>query len=196
MSWRPARYCSSATAGCEAASLSPATLMGSVSTQVPQLLGAALARLPAVLVLAAVAVLLTGLLPWESTALAWSAVALAEVVAVFGPPLLWPGWMMDISPFTQTPKLPGATVPAQPLLWLCGIALALSMAGLTGLRHRDLGDLGPSHLTGPARDWLVGYIQQSKELSQSAAAASTAQPPGTTSQNRPLQPPDQKRRTG
>lgn len=138
MSWRPARYCSSATAGCEAASLSPATLMGSVSTQVPQ----------------------------------------------------------DISPFTQTPKLPGATVPAQPLLWLCGIALALSMAGLTGLRHRDLGDLGPSHLTGPARDWLVGYIQQSKELSQSAAAASTAQPPGTTSQNRPLQPPDQKRRTG
>ena len=73
----------------------------------PQLLGAALARLPAVLVLAAVAVLLFGLLPWESTALAWSAVALAGVIAVFGPPL-WPARMMDISPFTQTPKLSGS----------------------------------------------------------------------------------------
>ena len=158
---------------------------GSVSAQVPQLLGAALARLPAVLVLAAVAVLLSGLLPWESTALTWSVVALAGVVAVFGPPLLWPGWMMDISPFTQTPKLPGAAVSAQPLLWLCGIALALSVAGLTGLRRRDIGDLGPSRLTGPARDWLADYIQQSKELSESSAAASTAQPPGTTSQDKP-----------
>src|SRR5215831_17359768 len=99
------------------------------------------------MVLPAVAVLLFGLLSWESTALAWSAVALAGVIAVFGPPLLWPAWMMDISPFTQTPRLPGGTVPAGPMLWLCGIAVALSVAGLSGLRRRDIGDLGPSRLT-------------------------------------------------
>jgi hypothetical protein len=65
-----------ATAGLSAG-LGYGILTGSVGTQVPQLLGAALSRLPAVLVLAAVAVFLFGLLPWESTALAWTAVALA-----------------------------------------------------------------------------------------------------------------------
>ena len=149
-------------------------LTGSVGTQVPQLLGAAAARLPAVLVLAAVAVLLFGLLPWESTALAWTAVALTGVIAVFGPPLQWPAWMMDISPFTQTPKLPGGTVPAQPLLWLCGIALALTVAGLAGLRRRDLGDLGPSRLSGPVRDRLADYVQESNQITP---AGGSAQPP-------------------
>ena len=163
------------TAGVSAG-LGYGILTGSASTQVPYLLGAALARLPAVLVLTAVAVLLFGLLPWESVALGWSAVALAGVIAVFGPPLLWPAWMMDISPFTQTPKLPGGTVPAEPLLWLCGIAVALSVAGLVGLWRRDIGDLGPSRLTGRVLDSLADYVQESNEIT--SAAGSAARPPG------------------
>ena len=163
------------TAGVSAG-LGYGILTGSASTQVPYLLGAALARLPAVLVLTAVAVLLFGLLPWESVALGWSAVALAGVIAVFGPPLQWPAWMMDISPFTQTPKLPGGTVPAEPLLWLCGIAVALSVAGLAGLRRRDIGDLGPSGLTGRVLDRLADYVQESDEIT--SAAGSAARPPG------------------
>ena len=127
------------------------------------------------LVLAAVAVLLFGLLPWESTALAWSAVALAGVIAVFGPPLQWPAWMMDISPFTQTPKLPGGTVSAEPLLWLCGIALALTVTGLAGLRRRDLGDLGPSRLTGSVLNRLADYVQESNQITP--ASGGTAKPP-------------------
>jgi hypothetical protein len=47
-------------------------------------------------------------LPWEGTGLAWSAVALAGMIAVLGPPLQWPAWTMDISPFTQTPSCPAA----------------------------------------------------------------------------------------
>ena len=163
------------TAGVSAG-LGYGIITGSDSTQVPYLLGAALARLPAVLVLTAVAVLLFGLLPWESVALGWSAVALAGVIAVFGPPLLWPAWMMDISPFTQTPKLPGGTVPAEPLLWLCGIAVALSVAGLVGLWRRDIGDLGPSRLTGRVLDSLADYVQESNEIT--SAAGSAARPPG------------------
>jgi ABC-2 type transport system permease protein len=142
-------------------------LTGSVSTQVPRLLGAALARLPATMVVAAVAVLLFGLLPWESIALAWTAVALVGVIGVFGPPLQWPVWMMDISPFTQIPKLPGGTVSAAPLLWLCAVALTISTAGLIGLRHRDLGDLGPSRPLGAVRDRIVVYT--SSEPSRQAA---------------------------
>lgn len=145
------------------AGLGYSLVAGSVSTQVPALLGAALARLPAILVLVALAVAFSGLLPWESIALTWTAVALSAVIAVFGPPLQWPVWMMDISPFTQTPKLPGGTVSAQPLMWLCGIALALTMVGLTGLRRRDLGDLGPSRLVFAALSPLAEYVRESKE---------------------------------
>jgi ABC-2 type transport system permease protein len=141
------------------AGLSYGILTGSVSTQLPQLLAAALAQLPAALVLAAVAVAVFGLLPWEATALAWSVVALVTVIALFGPPLQWPTPIMDISPFTQIPKLPGGTVSAQPLAWLCGIAVALGAAGLFGLRRRDLGDLGPSFGGGRVHGWLSDYLQ-------------------------------------
>jgi polyether ionophore transport system permease protein len=163
------------TAGLSAG-LGYGILTGSVGTQVPSLLGAALARLPATLVLAAVAIAVFGLLPWASVALAWSAVALVGVIAVFGPPLQWPAWMMDISPFTQTPKLPGAAAPAEPLIWLCGIALALTATGLAGLRRRDLGDLGPTGLAAPVRDWLADYVRESKEISGQAAADGAARP--------------------
>jgi ABC-2 type transport system permease protein len=73
---------------------------GSVSIQVPRLLDGAFAQLPVTMVVAAVAVLLLGLLPWESIALAWTAVVLVAVITVFGRPLPWATWMMDISPFT------------------------------------------------------------------------------------------------
>jgi polyether ionophore transport system permease protein len=171
-------------------------LTGSVTTELPKLLGAALARLPAAIVLPAVAVLLFGLLPWESTALAWTAVALAGVIAVFGPPLQWPAWMMDISPFTQIPKLPGGTVTAPPLLWLCGIALAISTAGLAGLRRRDIGDLGSSGPVSAIRDRIVAYAREDYGPSQQASARGMAQAPGTTDRNMPSQPSDQTRITG
>jgi ABC-2 type transport system permease protein len=142
-----------------AAGLGYGILSGSVSTQVPVLLGAALARWPAVLVLAGLAVALFGLLPWESTAVAWGVVAVVAFVALLGPSLQFPAAMLDISPFTQTPKLPGGTVTAAPLAWLCAIAVAFALAGLLGLRRRDLGDLGPSYRGGRLHDWLVDYLQ-------------------------------------
>jgi hypothetical protein len=130
------------------------------------------------MVLPAVAVLAFGLLPWESIALAWTAVALVGVIAVFGPPLQWAAWIMDISPFTRIPKLPGGTVSAEPLIWLSAVALAISTAGLAGLRRRDLGDLGPSRRGGAIRDRIVAYA--SFDPSQQAGGPGTAQPPKVT----------------
>lgn len=145
------------------AGLSYGILTGSVSAQLPQLLAAALARLPAALVLAGVAAAVFGLLPWEATAVAWSIVALVAVIAVFGPSLMWPAAIVDISPFTQSPKLPGGTVTAEPLAWLCGIAVAFGAVGLFGLRRRDLGDLGPSWRGGRVYNWLADYLQISQQ---------------------------------
>jgi len=153
-------------------------LTGSVSTEVPSLLAASLAKLPAALVLAALATALVGLLPWESVALAWAAVALTAVIAVFGAALQWPAWLTDISPFTQTPRLPGGPVPAQPLLWLCGVAVVLTAAGLVGLQRRDIGDFGPTtRAVLVVRDRLAEYVRESRKLSEAGTAAGVVQAP-------------------
>jgi ABC-2 type transport system permease protein len=160
-------------------------LTGSMSAEVPRLLTAALAKLPAALVLVGLAVALVGLLPWESVALAWTAVALTAVIAVFGTALQWPAWLTDISPITQTPKLPGGQVTARPLLWLGGIAVALAVAGLMGLRGRDVGDFGPSRLVFIARDRIAEYIRESRELSELGGAGGPAAPSAPSSQHPP-----------
>jgi len=101
--------------------------------------GAALAQLPPVLVLAGVAVAVFGLWPRACVPAAWTALGLVVFIDLFGPALQLSHWILDISPFTHAPRLPGGPVQAAPLLWLCGIALAATAAGLAGLRRRDIG---------------------------------------------------------
>jgi ABC-2 type transport system permease protein len=108
-------------------------------TQVPRLLGAALAQWPAVLAVAAVAVLLFGLLPETCAPGGWTALGLASVIVLLGPTLRLTPWIQDVSPFTHVPKLPGGTVSAAPLAWLAAIAVLLAAAGMVGLRRRDIG---------------------------------------------------------
>ena len=45
---------------------------------------------------------------------------------------------MDISPYTHLPHLPGGEVTATPLVVLTVVAAALAVAGLAGLRRRDM----------------------------------------------------------
>jgi ABC-2 type transport system permease protein len=112
---------------------------GSAGAEVTRMLGAAFAQLPASLALAAVAVLIFGLWPRAAVAGTWTVVGLVVAIALFGQVLQISHWVLDISPFTQTPRLPGGTVTAAPLLWLCLAALALAVTGLAGLRRRDIG---------------------------------------------------------
>ena len=113
--------------------------IGSAGPQVARMIGAAMGQLPSVLVLAGVAIALFGLLPRASVPGAWSALGLVVLINLFGQVLQLSHWVLDISPFTHAPRLPGGTVTAAPLLWLCALALAMSVAGLTGLRRRDIG---------------------------------------------------------
>lgn len=110
---------------------------GDIGKAVAQLLGSALVQMPAVWVLTGITVALFGLVPRLAT-LAWGALAAFLLLTELGAFLGLNKWAVDISPFTHVPKLPGGTVTAAPLLWLTAVAAALAVAGLAGLRHRDL----------------------------------------------------------
>ncbi len=110
-----------------------------VSTQVPRLVGAALAQLPAALAVAAVGAAFVGLVPKWSAPAGWAALAVCGFIGVFGPALSLPQAVLDVSPFTHVPKLPGGAFSIVPLAWLSGVALVLAAAGLLGLRRRDIG---------------------------------------------------------
>jgi ABC-2 type transport system permease protein len=110
-----------------------------VNTELPRLIGAGLVQLPAAAAVAAVAAAAVGLVPRWSAPVGWTVLGLCGFVGVFGPALNLSQWVLDISPFTHAPKLPGGVFSATPVLWLSVGALALAAAGLAGLRQRDIG---------------------------------------------------------
>jgi ABC-2 type transport system permease protein len=112
---------------------------GSAGPEAVRLLGAAMAQLPAAAVVAGVAVALFGLWPGACVAGAWTALGMVVVIGLFGPALQLSHWVLDVSPFTHAPRLPGGTVSAVPLLWLGLVALAFAAFGLAALRRRDIG---------------------------------------------------------
>jgi ABC-2 type transport system permease protein len=111
---------------------------GNAGHQVVALLGAGIAELPAALVVTGVAGLSFGLMGRVAVGAGWTAVGVAVALNLLGAGLQLSHWVLDISPFTHVPRLPGGTVSATPLLWLSGIALLLFAAGLAALRRRDI----------------------------------------------------------
>ena len=111
----------------------------STGPQVARMLGAAMAQLPASLVITGVAVALVGLLPGACVAGAWTVFGAVVVIDLFGQVLQLSHWLLDVSPFTHVPRLPGGTVSAAPLLWLCLAAVTFCALGLAALRRRDIG---------------------------------------------------------
>jgi ABC-2 type transport system permease protein len=112
---------------------------GDVGSQLPRLLGAALAQVPAAWLMAGVAVAVFGLAPRMAASAGWTVLGVIALLTLVGPTLRLPQWVMDISPFTHLPRLPGGSFTAAPLVWLAGVALVLAAVGLVGLRRRDLG---------------------------------------------------------
>ena len=111
---------------------------GGLGTQVPRLAGAGLAQVPAAWVMAGIAVALFGLVPRTVVAGAWSALGVAALITLIGPTIKLAQGVLDVSPFSHIPKLPGAPVTVAPLAWLVGVAVVLAVAGLAGFRRRDL----------------------------------------------------------
>lgn len=104
---------------------------------VGELVLAGLARVPAAWVLTALVMSVFGWAP-RFTSLVWGVyvafVALVEMGA------LWnlPAWLLDLSPFVHSPKLPGTTDVLVPLTALTLVAFVLAALGYVGWRRRDL----------------------------------------------------------
>jgi ABC-2 type transport system permease protein len=111
-------------------------ISGDVPGQVAALVGAALLQVPAIWVVAGVAVILYGMAP-RLTALSWGALVAFLLLGQLGQILQLPQWSLNLSPFTHVPT-PPEPISAVPLLILTVIAAGLVGGGLVGLQRRDL----------------------------------------------------------
>ncbi|MFV2112471.1 ABC transporter permease [Micromonospora sp. LOL_025] len=100
--------------------------------------GAALVRLPALLVVAGVVTALFGLLPRWSVALSWAALIAFLLLGQLGAVLDLPQAALNLSPYTHVPSAPAVDPAALPLVVLTGVGAALLVAGTAGFRRRDV----------------------------------------------------------
>lgn len=101
-------------------------------------LGGALAQMPAACVLTGIVVLAFGLAP-RLVAAGWVALVAFVLLGEFGSLFGFDQWVMDLSPFTHVPKIPGTSWSVTPLVVLTAVAALLIAAGLAGFRRRDVG---------------------------------------------------------
>ncbi|MFI7608307.1 ABC transporter permease [Micromonospora sp. NPDC049366] len=100
--------------------------------------GAALLRLPALLVVAGVVTTLFGLLPRWSVVLSWTVLLLFLLLGQLGAVLDLPQAALDVSPYTHVPSAPAVDPTAAPLVVLSVVAAALLATGVAAFRHRDV----------------------------------------------------------
>ncbi|HET7279533.1 MAG TPA: polyketide antibiotic transporter [Dermatophilaceae bacterium] len=106
-------------------------------TGVADLLPAALATAPAVLVCVALTILLFGLVP-HLAAGAWGLLALFVLLGEFGALLKLPGWALGASPFDHLGSLPGGDANAAGLVTLTVLAVVVGAVGFAAFRRRNL----------------------------------------------------------
>ncbi|MDQ3793874.1 MAG: ABC transporter permease, partial [Actinomycetota bacterium] len=109
-----------------------------VGRELPRVLGAAVAQLPAVWILAGIVAALFGVLPRLAAPVGWGTLAACALLEEFGRPLRLSECILDLSPFAHLPMLPGGDASAAPLVWLVLMAAALAVAGLLAFRRRDV----------------------------------------------------------
>jgi polyether ionophore transport system permease protein len=112
--------------------------VGDVGGQLPRALAGALVQLPAVWVLVAITVAVYGASPRLAAAVSWVALAVCTLLGQVGALLNLSRWVLDLSPFTHVPHVPGGAVTATPLVVMTVVAGALVVAGVAAFRRRDV----------------------------------------------------------
>jgi ABC-2 type transport system permease protein len=108
------------------------------TSQFGSIFAGALVQIPAAWVMVGIVVAAFGLVP-KMTKATWVLLVAFLLLGEFGPLINLPAWVMNISPFAHTPRMPGGVVGAGPLLELTAIAIALIAAGTMGFSRRDVG---------------------------------------------------------
>jgi ABC-2 type transport system permease protein len=110
---------------------------GDVGGTLPGVLEAAAVQLPSVWLVGAITLALFGTLPRFAPA-AWGVLVAFVALYFLGSVSGMPQWVLDLSPFSHTPRVPGEALRPAPLLWLLGGTGALTVLGLSAFRRRDL----------------------------------------------------------
>ena len=109
-----------------------------LARQLPRVIGAALVQLPAVWILVGVAVALFSVVP-RVTSWSWGVYGTVLIVGLIGPAIGLSQWVLNLSPFTHVPALPGSELSYPPVLALLLISAGLLAAAFVGFRCRDVG---------------------------------------------------------
>ena len=110
---------------------------GNAGGEAARVVSAALVQIPAVWVIAAVAMLLYGGIP-RLTTMAWGVLIACLLLSQLGPILRLPQWAMNLSPFTHVPDFPVESLDWGPLVVLFVVACGLATLGLVRFRARDI----------------------------------------------------------
>ncbi|WP_020112403.1 ABC transporter permease [Rhodococcus sp. 114MFTsu3.1] len=108
-----------------------------VRSVLPGVLAGAVSQLPAVWVLTASGIVLFGFVPRFSAAV-WGLLAVFVMLGQVGTVVGLPQLVLDLSPFTHLPHLPGGAVEVVPLMWLVAVSAVGLVAGVVAFEHRDL----------------------------------------------------------
>ncbi|MEX2562979.1 MAG: hypothetical protein WD358_06955 [Nitriliruptoraceae bacterium] len=111
---------------------------GDFATGLTGMVGAALALIPAVLVIAGVVLLAVAVVPRAAVAIGWGALAVSLVLGQLGAILDLPQAVLNVSPFTHVPAVPAQPLTATPTVTLIGVALVLTALAHVAFRRRDL----------------------------------------------------------
>ena len=103
------------------------------------LLGAALARVPAAWVCVGIAATAFAVAKHAAAAIAWGALSVFLLLGEFGALLGLPDSVLNLSPFTHSPRLPLESFRALPVVLLAVVAAALVALAATVWRRRDVG---------------------------------------------------------
>ncbi|GAA4577422.1 ABC transporter permease [Planotetraspora kaengkrachanensis] len=112
--------------------------VGDPGREIPRGLAAALVQLPAVWVLAGLTTALFGLRPRLAPAVGWAGLGVCLFLGLIGAAVQLSQAVLDVSPFTHIPKIPGGDLAVVPLVVLIVIAGALLALGLAAFRRRDV----------------------------------------------------------
>ncbi len=120
-----------------ASGLGHAVTVGDVS-EIGRVAAGAAVQIPAAWVMVGLVVAVFGLAPRLTTG-TWALFVAFVLLGEFGTLLELPRWVMDVSPFAHTPRIPGGDLTPGPLLALTAVAAALLTVGFIGFRRRDIG---------------------------------------------------------